>query len=307
MYRVPLKTFNWFVELQTPCSAHMHGIVKMLYSGRSKYQEIVVAELCNVGKALVLDGKIQSSAYDEWIYHESLVHPVMLAHPNPRRVAVIGGGEGATIREVLKHDVEKVTMVDLDEEVIKVAKEYLPEWHQGAFDDPRVELVIKDGRKFLEDLEPNSYDVIILDLVDPTEGGPAVKLYTKEFYQLVKRALKEDGIMVTQATSTSYTLKMFTVIYRTVKEVFKKAGGYHSFIQAFDSTWGFVWGSEALDPSKLSPEAVDDLVKKRVKGELRYYDGVAHLGMFSLPKHVRKAMEQETVVSTDEQPFLLEV
>ncbi len=307
MHNVPLKTFNWFVEIQTPCSAHMHGITKIYYSGRSKYQEIVVAELCNVGKALVLDGKIQSSLYDEWIYHESLVHPVMLAHPNPKRVAVIGGGEGATIREVLKHDVEEVVMVDLDEEVIRVAKEYLPEWHQGAFDDPKVKLVIQDGRKFLEETEPGTFDVIILDLVDPTEGAPAAKLYTKEFYELVKRALKDDGIMVTQATSTSYTLKMFAVIYRTVKEVFKNAGGYHSFVQAFDATWGFVWGSDALDPSKMSKEEVDEKIEKRVKGELKYYDGLTHLSMFALPKHVRKAMESETVVSTDDNPFLLEV
>ena len=307
LYNVPLKTFNWFVEIQTPCSAHMHGITKMLYSGRSKYQEIVVAELCNVGKALVLDGKIQSSAYDEWIYHESLVHPVMLAHPNPKRVAVIGGGEGATIREVLKHDVEEVVMVDLDEEVIKVAKEYLPEWHQGAFEDPRTKLVIQDGRKFLEEAEPNSFDVIVLDLVDPTEGAPAAKLYTKEFYELVKRALKDDGIMVTQATSTSYTLRMFAVIYRTVREVFGKAGGYHSFVQAFDATWGFVWGSNSADPSKLSAEQVDELIKRRIKGELKYYDGTTHVGMFALPKHVRKAMEDERVVSTDQQPFLLEI
>ncbi len=307
MYNVPLKTFNWFVEIQTSCSAHMHGIEEILYSGRSQYQEIVVAKLCNVGKALILDGKIQSSESDEWIYHESLVHPVMISHPNPKRVAILGGGEGATLREVLRYDVEEVVMVDLDKEVIEVAKKYLPEWHQGSFEDPRVKLVIGDGRKFLEETEPNSFDVIVLDLVDPFEGGPAAKLYTKEFYELVKRALKEDGIMVTQATSTSYTLKMFTVIYKTVSEVFDKANGYHSFVQAFDSTWGFVWGSMTLDVNALSPGEVDSRLKSRVKGELKYYDGATHLSMVNLPKHVRKAMESETVVSTDEKPFLLEV
>ncbi|ALU11477.1 spermidine synthase [Ignicoccus islandicus DSM 13165] len=307
MYKVPLKTFNWFIEVQTPCSAHMHGIEEVYYKGRSQYQEIVVAKLCNVGKALILDGKIQSSEYDEWIYHESLVHPVMIAHPNPKRVAILGGGEGATLREVLKYDVEKVVMVDLDREVVEVAKKFLPEWHKGAFDDPRTELVIKDGRKFLEETEPGSFDVIILDLVDPFEGGPAAKLYTKEFYQLVKRALREGGIMVTQATSTSYTLKMFSVIYRTVKEVFANANGYHSFIQAFDSTWGFVWGSDAINLNELKPEEVDSRIKARVRGELRYYDGLTHLSMTNLPKHVRKAMESETIVSTDEKPFLLEV
>ena len=305
MYKVPLKTFNWFLEVQTPCSMHAHGIVDILYSGRSEYQEIVVAELCNVGKALILDGKIQSSANDEWIYHESLVHPVMLAHPNPERVLVLGGGEGATLREVYKHKtVKKAVMVDLDKQVIEVSKKYLPEWHQGSFDDPRTELVIMDGRKYLEEVEPNSFDVIILDLVDPTEGAPAAKLYTKEFYELVRKALKDDGIMVTQATSTSYTLDLFTVIYRTVKEVFPKAGGYHSFVQAFDSTWGFVWGSLGPDPSALTPQQVDELITERINGELKYYDGVTHLGMFSLPKHVRKAMEAQEIVSTDERPYL---
>ena len=285
----------------------MHGIEEMIYKGRSEYQEIVVAKLCNVGKALILDGKIQSSEYDEWIYHESLVHPVMIAHPNPKRVAILGGGEGATLREVLRYEVEKAVMVDLDKKVIEVARKYLPEWHRGSFDDPRVELVIGDGRKFLEEVEPNSFDVIILDLVDPFEGGPAAKLYTKEFYQLVKRALKEGGIMVTQATSTSYTLKMFSVIYRTVKDVFKYANGYHSFIQAFDSTWGFVWGSDSINLNELTAEEVDSRLRSRVREELRYYDGLTHVSMINLPKHVRKAMESENTISTDENPFLLEV
>ncbi|ABU81815.1 spermine synthase [Ignicoccus hospitalis KIN4/I] len=305
MHRVPLKTFNWFLEVQTPCSMHAHGLLETLYVGKSKYQEIVVARLCNVGKALILDGKIQSSEYDEWIYHESLVHPVMLAHPNPTEVLILGGGEGATLREVLKHkSVKKVTMVDLDEEVIKVSKKYLPEWHRGSFDDPRAELVIEDGRKFLEEAPENSYDVVIIDLVDPTEGAPAAKLYTKEFYELVKKVLRDEGIMVTQATSTSYTLDVFTVVYRTVKEVFEKAGGYHSFVQAFDATWGFVWGSTGPDPSSLSPDAVDRLIRERLEGELKYYDGITHVGMFSLPKHVRKAMAAQTTVSTDERPYL---
>jgi len=183
----------------------------------------------------------------------------------------------------------------------------LPEWHQGSFDDPRTELVIMDGRKYLEEVEPSSFDVIILDLVDPTEGAPAAKLYTKEFYELVRKALKDDGIMVTQATSTSYTLDLFTVIYRTVKEVFPKAGGYHSFVQAFDSTWGFVWGSLGPNPSALTPQQVDELIAKRIDGELKYYDGVTHLGMFSLPKHVRKAMETQEIISTDERPYLAPV
>ncbi len=303
MYKIPWQTVKWFVEPQSPCSMHAHGLVKTLYVGRSKYQEIEVLELCNHGKALVLDGKIQSSIRDEWIYHEALVHPAMILHPNPKRVLIIGGGEGATLREVLKHDVEEAVMVDLDEEVIKVAREYLEEWHRGSFDDRRAKLIIMDGREFVEKENDGAYDVVILDIVDPAEGGPALKLYTKEFYEQVKRILKEDGVMVTQATATEYQTGVFAILYNTVKAVFPVVRGYQTFVPSFDSSWGFVIASkrEDMDPMKLTAEEVDKRLKERGL-ELKFYDGVTHVGMFHLPKYLREAMEREKTVATDENP-----
>jgi len=130
---------TWFMEFNTPFSWHVRGIRKVLYSGTTKYQRVAVVEFEDLGKALILDGKTQSTLYDEFIYHESLVHPAMITHPNPRKVLILGGGEGATAREVLKHrSVEEVVMVDIDEDVIKISKEYLPEMNQGVFENPKL-------------------------------------------------------------------------------------------------------------------------------------------------------------------------
>ncbi|WP_243671364.1 hypothetical protein [Vulcanisaeta sp. JCM 16161] len=180
------KEGTWFIEFNTPFSYHVRGIRRVLYSGVTKYQRIAIVEFEDLGKALVLDGKIQSSLYDEFVYHESLVHPAMITHPHPRKVLILGGGEGATAREVLKHrGVEEVIMVDIDDEVIRLVKEYLPEMSQGAFDNPKLKLILQDGRKFLEESR-DRYDVIVLDLTDPLEGGPSYLLYTIEFYSIVK-------------------------------------------------------------------------------------------------------------------------
>lgn len=289
------KEGTWFMEFNTPFSWHVRGIRRVLYSGVTKYQRIAIVEFEDLGKALILDGKTQSSAYDEFVYHESLVHPVMITHPSPRRVLILGGGEGATAREVLRYgSVEEVVMVDIDDEVIRVVKEYLPEMSQGAFDDPRLRLVISDGRKFLEESR-DRYDVIILDLTDPLEGGPSYLLYTVEFYNIVKDRLSEDGLMVTQATSTHYSVRTFATIYRTVSSVFPIARAYHVYMPAFDSTWGFVIGSKKLDPTALQPEEVDRRIRERVRGELRFYEGVIHSAIFALPKHIRRLLADPSI------------
>ncbi|MFP3236993.1 MAG: spermidine synthase, partial [Vulcanisaeta sp.] len=152
------KEGTWFMEFNTPFSWHVRGIKRVLYSGTTRYQRIAVVEFEDLGKALILDGKTQSTLYDEFIYHESLVHPAMITHPNPKKVLILGGGEGATAREVLKHrSVEEVVMVDIDEDVIKISKEYLPEMNQGVFENPKLKLVIDDGRKFVSNTK-DKYD-----------------------------------------------------------------------------------------------------------------------------------------------------
>jgi len=176
-------------------------------------------EIINTGSfgvCLVLDGKIQSSETDEFIYHEALVHPAMLTHPRPEKVFIAGGGEGATLREVLAHKtVRKAVMVDIDEEVVGLCRRYLPAWHQNSFDDPRAEIHFADARRYLEETD-EKFDVIIIDLVDPLEQGPARLLYTREFYGIAKQKLGPGGIMSVQSEPSEWAnLDNFTAIATT--------------------------------------------------------------------------------------------
>ncbi len=295
---------KWIIEWISPYEAHMHGVKKVYYVGRTKYQAVAIVETYSLGKALFLDGYIQSSAYDEFVYHESLVHPAMIAHGEPRSVLILGGGEGATAREVLKHPtVERVVMVDLDGELVELCKKYMPEWNAGAFEDPKLELVIGEGRAFLEKCR-EKFDVIILDLTDPVAGTPSVLLYTVEFYKLVKERLREGGIMVTQATSMRYYLNVFATIRNTIARVFSITRAYRVFVPSFVSEWGFVTGSDSKDPLTLTREEFEKAVA-RLKGELRFYDWEAHRNMFWIPKHIAKRVAQIKDVSTDAKPVAL--
>ncbi len=294
--------WNWIIEWGTPASAHMNAVKRFIYHGRSEFQEIQIVEYEELGKALVLDGKTQSSISDEFVYHEALVHPPMILHGSPRKVLVLGGGEGATIREVLRFKtVERVVMVDIDPVVIEVAKKYLPEWHQGSFDDERVELIIGDGLKYVKE-EAEKFDVIIADLADPIEAGPAYKLYVKEFYEAVRERLNPGGVFVTQATSPTQMLYTHAVIYNTVKSVFKYATYYHVYVKSFDGVWGFVMASDEKDPSLLTPDRISSAIKTMVKGENRFYDEVSHVHMFSIPKYLREEIESVKEIATLENP-----
>ena len=295
------EIWRYLVEwVRIPYEAYMHGIKRVIYTGRTRYQQVDIVETYSFGKCLFLDGKLQSSEYDEKVYHEALVHPAMMTHPSPRSVLVVGGGEGATIREVLRHPVERVVMVDLDGELVELCKKYMPEWSQGAFEDPRLELVISEGRKFMEECS-EKFDVIILDLVDPTPNSPALKLYTRELYQLVRRRLRSGGVMVTQATSVRFSLNAFAAIRNTVAAVFPVARAYAAPVMSFLSLWGFVMGSLGRDPLEVSREEL----RRRIaglRGELDYYDEEVHYHMFHLPKFIRRSMEAVKEVSTDEKP-----
>ncbi len=298
--------WHWIIEWGSPWSAHMHAVKNVYYHKKSKYQDILVLEYMELGKALVLDGKTQSAMVDEFVYHEALVHPAMILHGAPERVLILGGGEGATAREVLRFDsVKEVVMVDIDEDVIEASKRYLPEWHQGAFEDPRLKLIIMDGLKYVDEAPKGYFDVIIADLADPLEAGPAYKLYTKEYYEKLHGLLREGGVFVTQATSPTETTYTHAVIYNTVKSVWRHAAYYHVYVKSFDSMWGFVIASDTRDPRSLGPEEVDAFIKDHVKGDNRFYDGVSHLHMFSVPKYLRRKIEEVKDVATLDNPVFM--
>jgi len=300
------KSYKWFLETTTPVEGHMHAILRTLASVRTKYQQMEILELADYGKCLVLDGRIQSSQADEFIYHEALVHPGLLAHPRPERAMVIGGGEGATLREILRHkSIRHALMVDIDQEVVEQCKRHLPEMHQGAFDDPRTEVRHDDARVFLEQTSER-FDLIVVDLTEPLEEGPACLLFTREFYRLISDRLSPEGVMTMQAGMTKVgELGFFAAVCRTLREVFPVVAPYQTFISCFGTPWGFALASKGADPRGQSAEAVDRLISTQIAGELGYWDGQTHAHAFALPKHVRDALEKQDRIITDKHPLII--
>jgi len=302
-----MKENEWFHDYVTPDMVQSYSIKEVTYSGRTQFQSVEIIESGGLGRCLILDGKIQSSEWDEFIYHEALVHPPMIAHPRPERVFIAGGGEGATLREVLAHSsVKRVVMVDIDEEVIDICRRLLPSWHQGSFEDSRLELRFVDARKYLEECVDvgENFDVVILDLPEPIEGGPAYLLHTTEFYQVVREKLAPDGILSLQAGASSWgNHRCFTAIINTLKAVFPLVFPYDTFIPSYGGTWGFALASPKLSPPTAAE--VERRIASRIAGGLRFYDGITHQGLFSLPKNLREAIAEEQGVITVDKPFFI--
>ncbi len=297
---------RWLRDSISENFVQLHRIEKVLYTGQTKYQSAQIVSSGRFGICLVLDGKIQSSEADEFIYHEALVQPAMITHPGPEAVFIAGGGEGATLREVLSHKtVKRAVMVDIDEEVIALSRKYLPGQSRGAFEDSRTELYHVDARDYLAKSN-NRFDVIIIDLPDPIEEGPAYLLYTREFYQLVRERLADDGLITVQAGSASLTeLLNFTAVNNTLKSVFNKISPYKVDMPCFGGPWGFCLASRKYDPTRLSPAEVDRRIAARALTGLRFYDGLTHQGMFSLPRYIREALASQQRLITDKAPLYL--
>ncbi len=294
---------RWFLEENSAKEGSFHSLEDILYSGKSEYQQIEVILTGSYGKSLVLDGKLQSTEVDEFIYHEALVHPAMVILEKPVSVLIAGGGEGATAREVIRYpSVRQVDVVDLDQKVIEVSKSYLPEWHQGSFMDKRVRVYYNDARAFIEG-SSKDYDVIIADLPEPFEGCPAFKLYTIEFYHSVYNALNDRGVFVTQATSaTVNNYKTFCAIASTLRKVFPIVRPYTVNVPSFHAHWGFVLASKELDPLSTDSKSISEQIEP-FREKLRFYDEYLHRSLFCLPKYLREALEKETTSITDTSPI----
>ncbi len=303
------KKYLYFHDVFANGEEHLHGIESILAEAKTPYQFMQIVESTFFGKMLIIDGDVQSSVKDEYIYHEALVHPAMLLHPNPKNVFIFGGGEGATLREVLKHrSVEKVIMIDIDKKEIELNKKFLSEWHMGSFDNPKAALLNTDARMFMESsVSSNSCDVIISDLTEPFEAGPSYKLFTKEFFELLYDRLREDGIFVLQASMLrNVTYRMHRAIRNTLSQVFPVVRSYYTYVPSFDTTWSFVLASKQYDPKALSEEKINELISERISGELRFYDGEAHQRMFSLPKDIKRILESNTKeIIGDSSPLVL--
>ena len=297
-----LAEWNWYIEYSSDYHGYLYAIKKYLFSGETPFQKVDIVDTFTYGRLLILDGKTQSAEFDEHIYHEALVHPAAVMHADPRQILVMGGGEGAVLREICRYNrVEQVVMVDIDSKVVEMCKEHLPEWHQGSFDDSRVELLHMDARSYLEESD-HKFDIIYSDLTEPAEEGPSKLLFTREFYDMAKTRLKPGGILAVQSGGFSLDyLSIHAAIRNTLELCFDTVRSYHTFIPSFDCSWGYIIACEDSNLPYLKREAVDSKLQA-IEGQLRFYDGETHEGMFCIPKDIRKALHDDQTIIEDGKP-----
>ena len=280
--------------MQAFAEPYRHGwqqsvqVRELLYDGQSAFQHLQVLDTVPFGRMLVLDDATQTSEVDEYIYHEMLVHVPMMAHPHPRRVLVIGGGDGGALRRVLEYPVDKATMVEIDGEVVRVSREFLPAISGDAFTHPRGELIIGDGVRYLRETEER-FDVILVDSTDPV--GPAVDLFGEEFYLDARRALGEQGIIVTQSGSPLVMLDELQDAVNLMRRVFPIVRTYICSIPIYPGVmWSFTAASASLDPSAVDLQSI--AARLRANGQpTGWYTPAVHAAAFALPNFLQAALE----------------
>ncbi|XP_061374890.1 thermospermine synthase ACAULIS5-like [Gastrolobium bilobum] len=291
---------SWYEEVIDDDLKWSFALNSVLHKGISDYQEIALLDTKRFGKALVIDGKMQSAEMDEFIYHECLIHPPLLFHPNPKTMFIMGGGEGSAAREALKHkSMETVVMCDIDQEVVDFCRKYLIV-NREAFAHKKLDLVINCAKAELEKRK-EKFDMIVGDLADPVEGGPCYQLYTKSFYEkILKPKLNENGIFVTQAGPAGILThkEVFTCIYNTIKQVFKYVIAYTTHISSFADTWGWVMASD--QPLFIGAEEMDKRIEARIDGELLYLNGDWFQSSTTMNKTLSRSLQNETHVYTEE-------
>lgn len=293
------------VEESDPFDRYAYRLKGVLHSGRTALQEVLIADTYGYGVALFLDGVIQSSEEDEALYHELLAQPALLRHPEPRDALIIGGGEGAVLREVLAHrSVRACTMVDIDRELVELSRAHLSKWHRGAFGDPRGRVVIGDGRRFIE-ADDGLYDVVIIDVVDMLDNGPAQSLYTRQFYELLKRRLRPGAIVAIQGLEFSFADdKAHVALARTLRTVFAEVHSYNALIPSFLGGWGFLVASDWFRPQEWPAADIDRTIEARLGPWLDHVSGDFLKACFVHCKETLFALSQAGPVLDDGVPFV---
>jgi spermidine synthase len=276
---------SWFIEeYRGKVGAASFRIFDVLFEGRSKFQEVKVFNNPFFGNVLLLDDLVMLTEKDEFYYHDMLVHVPMLCAENPESVLIIGGGDGGSVRETLKHEsVKRVVLCEIDEMVIKVARDYFPTI-SPALDDPRVDIVVGDGIEYVK-AHRNEFDSIFIDSTDPI--GPAVGLFTQEFYSNVRKALKPGGTMSAQTESPAWRLDDVVEIMSKTRQAFGNANLYLCPIPCYPSgLWSFVLsfrdgGSPVIFNEKRASKVAETCV---------YYNPDVHRAAFALPNFIRKVL-----------------
>jgi spermidine synthase len=280
---------GWFREISEmwPGQAMTLRVKKVLHHEKSKYQDVLIFESTNHGNVLVLDNVIQCTERDEFSYQEMITHLAMNSHPNPKKVLVIGGGDGGVLREVVKHEcVEEATLCDIDEAVIRLSKQYLPHMAAG-FNHPKVKVHVGDGFKFLDDYK-NTFDVIITDSSDPE--GPAESLFQKPYFQLLHDALREGGVITTQAENQWLHLPLITKLKKDCGEIFPVAEYAYTTIPTYPSGQiGFMVCCKEAGRNVREP--VRSWTKEEERKLCKYYNSEIHKAAFVLPTFAQEALQ----------------
>ncbi len=289
------ETEEFFTEEQTD-GVHLRlRVHQWLVRQRTPYQELVIAETTELGRLLALDGKVMLTEADEAFYHEMLVHPTLVSLEHPETVVVIGGGDGGTVREVLRHPtIRQVYWVEIDEEVLAACRQWLPRVHAGVWDDPRVQLFVAPGEQWLQGWE-KAFDAIIVDGTDPI--GPALPLFEPPFFQTCQRALKEHGILALQCGTPFYFRSEVQMVWRNLKQVFPQVLLYLGFVPTYPSgLWSYAMAGQHLTLPSL-PDLQQRIQQRGLSG-LRYYSPEVHLASLALPPFVRELLSAAEATST---------
>lgn len=281
---------KWFVEAAFPgirrCKKDAFLIDKEIYKGKSQFQDILIFESRGFGKILSLDGIIQFSQNDEFIYHEIIANLPLMSHPNPKKLLVVGGGDGGVLRESCKHPLKELKLVDIDQEVVALARKYLPFVSQGSFSDKRVAVAFQDGRKFIK-AHKNYFDIIVVDSTDPV--GPGKALFQGDFYKSVHEALTDDGIAIFQLGP----FLDFDIIIKGTVEKLAKLFPYLNPIRlpmpsySCGCEYCFLMASKKVDPAKISLSTIKRRFQQRIGNKaktLKYYSPEIHLASLVMPK-----------------------
>lgn len=282
--------YSWFTEKHTENTGLTFSVSDILVHERTPYQELQIVETPEYGKVLLLDGLVMLTERDEFVYHEMISHVPLFGHYRPENVLIIGGGDGGTLREVLKHQsIKHVDLVEIDYGVVKYCRQYFPQVNNGAFDSSRVTLFFEDGIEFVHSRTPKTYDVVIVDSSDPI--GPGQGLFAGTFYQDLFRILKDDGILVAQTETPIGRPEMVKNIYRRLHQSFLFVHMYLAYIPTYPSgMWSFAYCPKegrctCYDPSRY--------VRYTGSGiSCKYYNASVHGAAFCLPNFIHDLVLQ---------------
>jgi len=284
---------RFLIETLTPDFGHFVRASRLIYEGRTPFQKIELFESPQFGKVLRLDNVFQTSTGDEFFYHEMMVHPALIAHPAPERVLIVGAGDGGMAEEALKHKtVRELVMVEIDEEVVRFAREHLLEIHRGCFDDKRMHLHIGDGFEYVMRAAERGerFDAVILDLTDPI--GPSRPLYTVEYYRAIAKVLGEGGIHVQHVENPVTRAPLFAQLIANLKAAYAQVHPILQYVPLYGTLWGFCNASATLDPSAVPAETVAARIRERGLFDLKVYNPDTHRAAYALPGFVRDVLEK---------------